>query len=67
MERFRTAIKRTSVKVYLKTRIILFFIWLISLYFAWNYWKWAGVFPVWVTGQLLDNILKQIEKQNLDY
>ena len=65
MERLKNAIKRTSAKVYLKTRIILFFVWLVVMFIAWNHFQWAGIFYVWISGQLLDNVLKQLEKQNL--
>ena len=35
------------------------------MFIAWNHFQWTGIFYVWIIGQLLDNVLKQLEKQNL--
>ena len=55
--------KRLSKKMYLRARILLFVIWLICLGLAGYKWQWMGLFFVWISGQIVDNILREIEKK----
>ena len=53
-------------KFYIKTRLILFCIWLLSLFFSYNHFQWKGLFFAWIIGSILGRFITEIEKQKND-